>query len=133
MTYTKTLRNIAMVNSVSQLTVVCCKSHIIENSEGDEHSLLNTKSKQHGAHISLCYNMYTFVGDSVRSIPMLGVGSKRGELFWCDTGLQTVRTNIQKRYKMFVNDEIFKVILGTATATKCICGLCAGRFVAYPL
>jgi hypothetical protein len=62
MTYTKAIWNIATVNCVSQLTVVCCKSHIKENSEGSEHSLLNTKSKQHGAYICMYYNMYTFVG-----------------------------------------------------------------------
>ena len=59
--------------------------------------------------------------DSFRSIPMLGVGRKRDELYYCDTGLQTVRTNTQKTYKILVNDEIFQVIIGTATAAKCIC------------
>lgn len=61
MTYTKTVRNIAIVNSASRLTVVCCKSHMEENSDGSEHFLLNTESKQHGANICLCYNMIKFV------------------------------------------------------------------------
>ena len=60
-TYIKTVKNIAMVNSVSQLRVVCCKSYIKENSEGSARFLLNNKIQQHVAHICLCY-MYIFVG-----------------------------------------------------------------------